>query len=93
MAGIGFELKKLFKKSGLAATARAYGYAGIICAGPMILGIVLLLGIMFLCNQTGGTRFERELLICMDHILVTGFPDCDKFSFYGRDQISGRYVI
>ena len=32
MAGIGFELKKLFKKSGLAATARAYGYAGIICA-------------------------------------------------------------
>ena len=49
MAGIGFELKKLFKKSGLAATARAYGYAGIICAGPMILGIVLLLGIMFLC--------------------------------------------
>ena len=30
MAGIGFELKKLFKKSGLAATARAYGYAGII---------------------------------------------------------------
>ena len=51
--------------SGLAATARAYGYAGIICAGPMILGIVLLLGIMFLCNQTGGTRFERELLICM----------------------------
>ena len=39
MAGIGFELKKLFKKSGLAATARAYGYAGIICAGPMILGM------------------------------------------------------
>jgi len=50
MAGIGFELKKLFKKSGLAATARAYGYAGIICAGPMILGIVLLLGIMFLLH-------------------------------------------
>ena len=46
MAGIGFELKKLFKKSGLAATARAYGYAGIICAGPMILGIVLLLSLI-----------------------------------------------
>lgn len=92
MAGIGFELKKLFKKSGLAATARAYGYAGIICAGPMILGIVLLLGIMFLCNQTGGTRFEGTVDL-YGYILVTGFPDCDKFSFYGRDQISGRYVI
>ena len=78
MAGIGFELKKLFKKSGLAATARAYGYAGIICAGPMILGIVLLL---------------EGTVDLYGHILVTGFPDCDKFSFYGRDQISGRYVI
>lgn len=42
MAGIGFELKKLFQKRGLAATAKAYGYAGVICTGPMLLGIVLL---------------------------------------------------
>ena len=45
MAGIGFELKKLFQKRGLAATAKAYGYAGVICTGPMLLGIVLLIGI------------------------------------------------
>lgn len=45
MAGIGFELKKLFQKRGLAATAKAYGYAGVICTGPMLLGIVLLVGI------------------------------------------------
>lgn len=38
MAGIGFELKKLFQKRGLAATAKAYGYAGVICTGPMLLG-------------------------------------------------------
>ena len=42
MAGIGFELKKLFQKRGLAATAKAYGYAGVICTGPMLLGIVRL---------------------------------------------------
>ena len=46
MAGIGFELKKLFKKSGLAATARAYGYAGsYLRRTDDLLGIVLLLGI------------------------------------------------
>ena len=44
MAGIGFELKKLFSRRGLFASFRAYGYAGIICTGPMLLGIVLLLG-------------------------------------------------
>ena len=39
MAGIGFELKKLFRRKGLFAWLRAYGYAGIICTGPMMLGI------------------------------------------------------
>ena len=53
MAGIGFELKKLFQKSGIASTAKAYGYAGIICTGPMLLGIVLLVGITFICDHTG----------------------------------------
>ena len=32
MAGIGFELKKLFHRRGLMAMLRAYGYAGVICA-------------------------------------------------------------
>ena len=41
MAGIGFELKRLFKRKGLFATMRAYGYAGIVCTGPMLLGVLL----------------------------------------------------
>lgn len=65
MAGIGFELKKLFRKKGLLAIFRAYGYAGVICAGPMLLGALLLLGIMYLCQVTGAAQNDRELLICM----------------------------
>lgn len=60
MAGIGFELKKLFSRRGLFASFRAYGYAGIICTGPMLLGIVLLLGVMFLCDRTGAPKQSRE---------------------------------
>ena len=55
MAGIGFELKKLFNSRGLFASFRAYGYAGVVCTGPMLLGIVLLLGVMYLCDKTGGS--------------------------------------
>ena len=62
MAGIGFELKKLFNRRGLFASFRAYGYAGVVCTGPMLLGIVLLLGVMYLCDKTGGSRHSRELL-------------------------------
>ena len=65
MAGIGFELKKLFNRRGLFASVRAYGYAGIVCTGPMLLGIVLLLGVLFLCSLTGGSEHSRELLVCM----------------------------
>ena len=43
LAGIGFELKKLFSRRGLLATFRAYGYAGVITAGPMLLSVLLLL--------------------------------------------------
>ena len=78
MAGIGFELKKLFSRRGLFASFRAYGYAGIICTGPMLLGIVLLLGVMFLCDRTGAPKQSRELLVCM--ITSSPFPVFTDFS-------------
>ena len=65
MAGIGFELKKLFAKKGILNSVKAYGYATVICSGPMLLGVVLLLGIMFLCARSGVDTQTRELLICM----------------------------
>lgn len=52
MAGIGFELKRLFRRKGLFATMRAYGYAGIVCTGPMLLG-VLLQGVSWCCAACG----------------------------------------
>ena len=65
MAGIGFELKKIFAKKGLLNAVKAYGYAAVICAGPMLLGILLLLGITGLCIAAGTEREVRELLISM----------------------------
>lgn len=65
MAGIGFELKKLFQKKGVLHFAKAYGYATVVCAGPMLLGVLLLLGIMALCTFFAAPRQQRELLICM----------------------------
>ena len=53
MAGIGFSLKKLFDKRGVFNLCRAYGYAGIITTGPMLLGVALLVGVSF-AAQIGG---------------------------------------
>ena len=79
MAGIGFELKRLFRRRGIFAALRAYGYAGVICTGPMLLGVGLQTGILLLCSRAGAARAEQDLLVCMvtytmlSSLLVTSF--------------------
>ncbi len=88
MAGIGFELKKLFQKKGVLNTAKAYGYATVICAGPMLLGVILLLGIMALCMGFRVGMHTRELLICM--ITYTLLASVTVSSFFS--MVVTRYV-
>ena len=88
MAGIGFELKKLFQKKGVLNTAKAYGYATVICAGPMLLGVILLLGIMALCTGFRVGMHTRELLICM--ITYTLLASVTVSSFFS--MVVTRYV-
>lgn len=65
MAGIGFSLKRLFSKKGVLNLCRAYGYASVVTAGPMILGVLLLLGMSFVSRLGGMPEHDRELLNCM----------------------------
>ena len=65
MAGIGFELKKLFDKKGVFATSKAYGYASFVCAGPMLLGYILLLACSIFADLSGTPRHEREEMVAM----------------------------
>lgn len=65
MAGIGFSLKRLFGKKGVLNLCKAYGYAGIVTTGPMLLGVLLLVGISFVGRIGGLSAHERELLSCM----------------------------
>lgn len=88
MAGIGFELKGLFKKKGVIALFRAYGYAGIITTGPMILGIVLLLGVMLLAKSAGLAKQEQDLLVCMvTYALLASLTVTSFFS-----MVNTRYI-
>ncbi|MBQ3029809.1 MAG: exopolysaccharide Pel transporter PelG [Agathobacter sp.] len=65
MAGIGFELKKLFDQKGVFALLKAYGYAGVICTGPMILGMTLLLGVNAISVASGLPKDDRDFLTSM----------------------------
>lgn len=92
MAGIGFELKKMFSKKGLLSMLKAYGYAGVVCVGPMILGVVLLLGIRVLAGLGGASEHELELLNCMvTYTLLASMLITNTFSLvttrFTADQI------
>lgn len=65
MAGIGFELNKLFKEKGLSSKVKAIGYSGIVVAGPLVLGIALVFIISSLAAYYGLSENDRMLLISM----------------------------
>lgn len=63
MAGIGFELKKLFAKKGLLLQARANLYAGLVVAGPMLMGALFLLGARYISTFGGATIHQQDLIV------------------------------
>lgn len=65
LAGIGFELKKMFSKKGIFPLIKAYGYAGTVCVGPMLLGMFFLIIIGVMSVYFGAAEHERELLNSM----------------------------
>ncbi|MDD3920958.1 MAG: exopolysaccharide Pel transporter PelG, partial [Eubacteriales bacterium] len=65
MAGIGFELKKLFVGRGAISKVRAYAYAGVTTSGTMMLAIVLMQGVQMLAKAFGATDDETATMIVL----------------------------
>lgn len=62
MAGIGFELKRIFTKEGFLTTLKGIGYSSMVTVGPTLVVIATIL-ILYRClNYTGEAYGERELL-------------------------------
>lgn len=62
MAGIGFELKKVFRKSGFFNVFKGVLYASASTIGPIILVITALLAINTMMNYFNIPYFQREIL-------------------------------
>lgn len=63
MAGIGFELKKIYGRKTLAASLWGTVYASMTTIGPAVLSAVLLLVLEFLLAQEGLTLLKERFLI------------------------------
>lgn len=92
MAGIGFELKKLFKDKGLLSTMRAYFYSTFVTVGPIIISILVITMIQFLLKYIGIEANRRELLqvtimyaFIFSVIVASGY--CMMLSRYLSDRL------
>ncbi|MFR3850495.1 MAG: exopolysaccharide Pel transporter PelG [Streptococcus salivarius] len=63
MAGIGFELRKIYNEDSLFQNKKAYAYAGIVYTGPMLLGILLTAGVVVLTMVAGISENERDYIL------------------------------
>ena len=85
MAGIGFELKKLFNATGVLSKLRAYGYTGMVTAGPMIMGFVFLLTLQLIAKRSGLETEDSELLTSLiTYSLLASMIYSSIFSLYNH---------
>jgi len=63
MAGIGFELRKLFKEEGLIHHVKAYTFSSMTTVGPMILCILLVAALQSMMSFFGSNYLDWEIYI------------------------------
>ncbi len=92
MAGIGFELRKLLERDSYTGLLQAYGYAGIISAGPWVLSIMGILVLGFINQATHRdhlfiSEFQTSVtyLIAIS-LILSGFLQL-SFTRYIADQL------
>lgn len=80
MAGIGFELKKLFKGSGFFSNLRAYAYSALVSLGPFILCTLIIVTILQFLEYMDISFRDKELFIAsvvyafiFSQIIASGF--------------------
>lgn len=92
MAGIGFELKKLFKDKGLLGSVKAYLYSIFVTIGPIVISVLVITFMQFILRYAGVDQGRRELLqatimysFIFSVILSSGY--CMMLSRYLADRL------
>lgn len=62
MAGIGFELKKLYKKEGMLAKLKGHFFSIFVTIGPILISVLLIVSLQVILRSIGIKRSEIDLL-------------------------------
>jgi uncharacterized membrane protein len=80
LAGIGFELKKLFGSKGFLGNVKAYAYAGLISIGPQLICVGMIITLQLILAKIDTPFADKELFIAgvvyafiFSQIITSGF--------------------
>jgi len=80
MAGIGFELKKIFKERGLFVSIKGYLYSTIVIVGPFLLCTIMVTLLQLILKEFDTSFYERQLFLAatvyafiFSQIVTSGF--------------------
>ncbi|MBX3709412.1 MAG: exopolysaccharide Pel transporter PelG [Gammaproteobacteria bacterium] len=98
MAGIGFELRKLLAKGRYVDLFQAYGYAGIVGAGPWIISIlgILFLGILLQLDkrvQLPVAQFQVSVTYLISSSLIFSSFAQHSFTRYVADTLFSKHMF
>lgn len=90
MAGVGFELKKLFKEKGSYVTSvKAYAISSIVTQGPMLLSICMLFMLRSLLVYFKSSYIQQEIfLITITYIMIFSMLIANSVLFFVSRYIS-----
>jgi len=63
MAGIGFELNKIFQRKGVISCIGAYTAAAVVFTGPLLMGAGMLYMVRLLSALGGALRYEQDVIV------------------------------
>ncbi len=78
MAGVGFELRKLFRGQGIIRSVKAYAYSSMTTVGPMVLCMLMISAMQVIMQRSGSSLTDRELFTAtvvyafIFSVLITG---------------------
>lgn len=90
MAGVGFELKKLFyNKQGYVNTVKSYSISAIVTEGPMILCVLMLFLLRYLMVCSGGSYAKQEIfLVTITYTMIFSLMISSAILFFVSRYIS-----
>lgn len=91
MAGIGFELRKMYHRDGILSKVKAFSFTAFISVGPLISCMLMIFAMHYLLDHSSVTYAEKELILAsLVYAFIFSYIIANTFSLFISRFISDQ---